>query len=84
MGERWVDTSKTFVVHPDQTAAMKKYKPGSKTSLDEMFDERNQILEDGGEYWNPLHDSEFRETAEENTNNAITQKNWKFPQKRKR
>lgn len=80
-GSKHVDTSKTFVVHPDMAKALETYK--DKRDIDKVFDERNKILEDGGKYWNPLHDEEFSETAEENTNNAVV-RGWKFPQRKKR
>lgn len=83
MGERWIDTTKVFTVHPDVAKALKKYKPGSKDSLDKMFEDRNQILEQGDEYWNSLHDAEFAETAEENTDIAAA-RGWRFPQRPKK
>ena len=78
-----VDPSEEFVVHPDMIGTIKSYRNGNKKAFQEMGVQRDIKLQHGEIYWNPDHDEEMKETAEERTKSASA-RGWKWPEKKKR
>lgn len=78
-----IKRDKSFTIHPDMLDFYQGYKRGGPT-MDDISDARDKKLEDGQPFWNTDHDEELRETAKENTDNAITGRGWGFPRRRRR
>lgn len=66
-------------LHPDQPKARRTYGQ-NKNSYQEMFDQRNELTQQGKPYWNRQYDRELREQARNNTHQA-KEEGWEFPRK---
>lgn len=64
---KWLN-DRGFCVHRDIQEALMNYQPGGD-SLSDVFEQRDQQVEDGEEYWNTNHDAEMLETAWERSHN---------------
>lgn len=69
--KKWLDPDKAFVVHPDMQEAMMDYNP-SRDSFKEVFEARDEAVEDGEVYWNDDHDDEMAETARNRSKDPST------------
>ncbi len=78
-----VDTTKSFVIHPDMVEGLKKYRAGNKNAIMEVMIKRQPIKESGGIYWNTDHDQEMQETAIQRTQNAVS-RGWIYINKHKK
>lgn len=78
----FADPKTEFVVHEDMIDVFKKYRNGDKKAFQKMSEERTAKLQSGIIYWNPDHDEEMLETAQERTKKA-TLLGWIFPPKKK-
>lgn len=73
-----VDPGSDYVVHPDVITAMHEYGALKGQAFENMAALRNQMIEEGIEYWNTDHDAEMSETAIERTINASSH-GWHYP-----
>ena len=65
VGERYVDSKKAFVVHPDIYRAFKDYRSGDQDSFKKVMENRDKILVNGEIFWDSNQDETFKQTAEE-------------------
>jgi hypothetical protein len=73
-----IDPESNFVVHPDVIVAMHEYGALKGQAFENMASARNQMIEEGIDYWNTDHDAEMYETAVERTNQAVCN-GWHYP-----
>lgn len=78
---RRVKRGDSFTVHEDMLDFYKGYGRGGP-SMEEIGRRRNQKLKEGDAFWNTDHDEEMKETARNNTDNAVC-KGWKFPRRKR-